>query len=46
MDYSPWGCKESDMAKQLAHARTHTHTQMVLTDFVRYAVALQLLAFL
>ena len=26
-DYSPWGCKESDMIQQLStHTRTHTHT--------------------
>ena len=26
MDYSPWGCKESDMTEQIARARAHTHT--------------------
>ena len=26
-DYSPWGCKESDMIQQLStHTHTHTHT--------------------
>ena len=26
MGYSPWGCKQSDMAEQLTHTHTHTHT--------------------
>ena len=23
--FSPWGCNESDMTKQLTHTHTHTH---------------------
>ena len=26
MGYSLWGCKESDMSRQLKHTHTHTHT--------------------
>ena len=36
VDYSPWGCKESDMTEQLTHTHTHTHTHyyfvMVIND--------------
>ena len=28
MGYSPWGCKESEVAEQLTHTHTHTHTHV------------------
>ena len=32
MNYSPWGCKKSDITEQLTHTHTHTHTHTDTRD--------------
>ena len=36
MGYSPWGCKESNMAESHTHTHTHTHTQSCLSLIMWY----------
>ena len=48
VNYSPWGCKKSDITEQLTHTHTHTQTHgMILRCwcFVRFVWLLLLLLF-
>ena len=33
LDYSPWGCKESDTTER-AHTHTHTHTHTTMSELI------------